>query len=167
MLNKIKLTNKILFIIVSLFLLLCIILSLIPVYISEKGVQGVKATRIKLPLALMTPTKELEEYAVLSSGRLFGLIKQTPVESLPGIESHLITETNPPISPPEVTYHLQGVIQGSQGAIAIIKASNQAQNMLIGCNDTIDSYQAVRITKDSLVLKKDGQERILYLEYPH
>lgn len=167
MLNKIKLTNKILAIIVSLFLLLCIIFSLIPVHISEKNVQGVKAARIKLPLAdLMSPTKEQEEYNMLSSGRLFGLIKQTPVDSLPRVESPLIPETTLPCSP-EITYHLQGVIHGSQGAIAIVKASNQAQNVLIGCNDTIDSYQAVRITKDSLVLKKDGQEKTLYLEYPH
>lgn len=166
MLNKFRLTNKALTIAIGLLLLLCIILSLIPVRISEEKIQGIITTEIKLPNSLIIPIKERGEYNMLASGRLFEPIKQTPVDSFSRIENPIITENDSPILP-EVTYHLQGIINGSQGAIAVIKASNQAQNILVGYNDIIDSYQAVRITKDSLVLAKDGQEKILHLEYPH
>ncbi|MBI4778070.1 hypothetical protein HY792_04035 [Candidatus Desantisbacteria bacterium] len=166
MLNKTKLTNKILAVIIGLLLLCCIILSLAPVHISGSKRQGIKTTEIKLSGSLVAPTKKQEEYTMLSSGRLFGLMKQTSVAPLPGIEGHVIIEEKQSC-PPEVTYSLQGVIHGEQGAIAVVRASNQAQNVFIKCNDTIDSYQVVRVTKDSLVLKRDGQERIVYLEYPH
>ncbi|MBU0701110.1 hypothetical protein KKE26_07465 [bacterium] len=166
MLNKIRLINKILAIIIGLLLLCCIILSLAPVQISKSKVQGMKTAGIKLPAALVVTTKGQEGYDVLASGRLFGLIKQTPIDSLPQTKNPLIIEEKQPC-PPEVTYSLQGVIHGSQGAIAVIRASNQTQNVFIKCGDTIDFSQVVKITKDSLVLKRNGQEKIFYLEYPH
>ncbi|MFH1860682.1 MAG: hypothetical protein ABH870_06695 [bacterium] len=166
MLSKIKLINKILAIIIGLMLLCCIVLSLIPVQISKSKIQGMKSAEIKLPEALVTPTKGQEEYNILASGRLFGLIKQTPIDLSPETKNPLIIEEKQP-SLPEITYSLQGVIQGAQGAIAVIRTSNQTQNVFIKCGDIIDSYQVVKITKDSLVLKRDGQERIFYLEYPH
>ncbi|MDI6781039.1 MAG: hypothetical protein QME49_02860 [bacterium] len=167
LLNNIKLMNKILAIIIGLLLLCSIILSLTPVKISMSKGQGMKAD-IRLSKALTPPAKKQEEYNILASGRLFGLMKQTPITSSPEIERPLIIgEKKPCLPPPEVIYSLQGVIHGSQGAIAVIRASNQAQNVFVKCGDTLDSYQVTRITKDSLVLKRDGQERIVYLEYPH
>jgi len=167
MLNNMKLTNKILAVIISLLLLCCIILSFVPVHISGSKRQEIKTTGIKLPEALFVPAKKQEEYNMLSSGRLFGLMKQTPIAPLSGIERPLIIEEEKKPCPPEPTYVLQGVIHGEQGAIAVIRASNQAQNVFAKCGDNIDSYQITKITKDSLVLKKDGQEKIFYLEYPH
>ncbi len=169
MLNNIKLMNKILAVIIGLLLLCSIILSIVPVQISMSKGQEMKAVGIKLPNTLTVPTKKQEEYSILAQGRLFGLMEQipTPITNSTEIKSPSIIEEKKPYSPPEVTYLLQGIIHGSQGAIAVIRASNQAQNVFIKRGDTIDSYQAARITKDSLILKKDGQERMVYLEYPH
>ncbi len=166
MLNNIKLVNKILAVIIGLLLLCSIILSLVPVKISMSKGQGMKTAEIKLSKALTVPTKKQEEYNVLAQGRLFGLMKQTPAAPLPEVKSPLIIEEKQPC-PPEVTYSLQGVIHSSQGAIAVIRASNQAQNVFVKCGDTLGSYQVARIAKDSLLLKRDGQEKIVYLEYPH
>jgi type II secretory pathway component PulC len=169
MLNNIKLINKILAIIIGLLLLCCIILFLVPVKISTSKGQEIKTTEIKPSnvLTLTVPIKKREDYDILASGRLFGLMKQTPIAPLSGIERPLIIEEEKKPCPPEVIYVLQGVIHGEHGAIAVIKASNHAQNVFAKCGDIVDSYQVTKITKDSLVLKKDGQERIFYLEYPH
>ncbi|MEK7273824.1 MAG: hypothetical protein AAB110_01075 [Candidatus Desantisbacteria bacterium] len=166
LLNNIKLINKILFVIIGLLLLCSIILSLTPVKISMSKGQEMKAAGIKLSKVLTVPTKNREEYNMLAQGRLFGLMKQTPITSSPEIERPLIIEEKQPC-PPEVTYSLQGVIHGSQGAIAVVRASNQAQNVFVKCGDTLNSYQVAKITRDSLLLKRDGQEKIVYLEYPH
>ncbi|MEK7274832.1 MAG: hypothetical protein AAB110_06220 [Candidatus Desantisbacteria bacterium] len=167
MLNNIKLMNKILAVIIGLLLLCSIILPLVPIQISMSNGQGMKAAGIKLPNTLTVPAKNREEYNMLAQGRLFGLMKQMPtVSSLPEVKSPLIIEEKKPYYP-EVTYSLQGVIHSSQGAIAVVRASNQAQNVFVKCGDALDSYQVARITKDSLLLKRDGQEKIVYLEYPH
>ncbi|MEW6609079.1 MAG: hypothetical protein AB1414_16820 [bacterium] len=168
-LQKIIFLNKILFISV-IVLIIYLGISAILIFTAndeylktsmpDKGIASIKCPPSH-------PSQPLSYYERLSSGRLFG----TPVSTAPVITSSPSkveepTKEKPAVTAePEITFQLIGITWGEEGANALIKSSMEPQSQLVSIGDKISGYEVVEITRETVILKKDKEKKVVELEY--
>jgi hypothetical protein len=153
-----KRINKILFIIGLMVVLISLYIYIHPVEIKYiKDVKNTLDNKVHIPCNKKLQQISIEKvnlFSPQSLDRLFN-IKTSPMPT-----STVRTYVDNDI----INYHVEGIIYGTQNAIAIIRDIKNRQSIVVKQGDMIGDYYIIKVTQTSVVLKKGKKVKIIYLK---